>query len=126
MQDSLSRKAAWAALAMPIDSATHWKLIDAFHRSVVAQQKAEAAPKDNPILANVGAMLESLPWGVGTKEEDLAQQGPLMQYDGVAAELRTDELLLVAAGYELPNSEEIKNLTFPTEAGSPEAVSPPQ
>ena len=49
-----------------------------------------------------------------------------MQYDGLAAELRTDELLLVAAGFELPNHEEIKNLTFPPEAVSPEAVSPTQ
>ena len=125
-RNSLSRKAAWATLAVPINSSTHWKLIDASRRSVVAQQKAEADPKDNPILANIDAMLTSLPFGVGTKPEDLAQQGPLMQYDGLAAELRTDELLLAAAGFELPNHDEIVNLKFPSEAVSPEAVSPMQ
>ena len=55
--NSLSRKAAWAALAVPIDSSTHLNLIQAAHQSMVAEQKSEADPKDNPILANIDAMV---------------------------------------------------------------------
>jgi hypothetical protein len=114
-----------AAFTAGVDEAMNAKLTPAIVTQLLRSQNRENGDQGHTdILSNIDAMLTSLPFGVGTKAEDLARQGPLMQYDGLAAELRTDELLLAAAGFELPHDEEIKNLTFPPEAESPEAVSP--
>jgi hypothetical protein len=115
-RNSLSRKAAWATLAVPVDRSTHLDLIDASHRSIVAKQNSAADPTDNSIVANIDAMLKSLPFGVGTRAEDLAKQPPeLAEFDQLPVELRADESILLATGFQAPELQPIKDLKFPAE-----------
>jgi hypothetical protein len=60
------------------------------------------------------ALLSELPFGIDNDKQ-------LSDYDTGAAELRSDELLRVAAGLPVPGLDSLKDLRFPESAQSGEA-----
>ena len=113
--NAMKKNAAIAAITVPVNRETQLDLINAFSKFVEIERNSDSAGQANDqILQNINAMLTSLPFGVGTRREDHAQQpGALQEYDYIAAELRSDELIRVATGYPLPEAAAIKNLAFP-------------
>ena len=116
---TIKRKAAIAALAVPIDSTTHMNLINAFVKFTdIEQNSGGPGTANDQILKNVDAMLKALPFGVGTRSEDHLRQNPAVaQFDDIAAELRSDELINVAIGRANPQLDQLKDLTFPPTPG---------
>ena len=76
------------------------------------QRPAEDTPL-NQIERHVAAMLGELPWCHGAAAEEAYAGTDVGEWDKRAAELRDEELMLLSAGKELPNMEEIKALTIP-------------
>jgi hypothetical protein len=88
--------------------------------------RSQAKSDDRPLTSFeqiVNAMLQELPW---CKGPELTPE-PLRKWDERAAELRDEEMMLVAAGEELPAElKDVENLEFPfprvkTPKGQPNA-----
>jgi hypothetical protein len=112
--NSMRHKAAVAALTVPINSHTQLPLIDSYVKYVEIERTTENAEKAQAgIVANIGAMLASLPFKMGTKLD--AAGDKMVPFDNNAAELRSDELMIVAAGGKLKNQPLLEDLKFPGE-----------
>jgi hypothetical protein len=117
--NTIKQKAAIAAATVPVDSTTHMNLINSFVKFTDIERNSDSAGQANDqILKNINAMLIALPFGVGTRAENHLQQNPAVaQFDDIAAELRSDELINVAIGRANPQLDQLKDLTFPPTAG---------
>jgi hypothetical protein len=105
-------KAALASLSVPVNTHTQLPLIDSFVKYVEIERNTDNASKAHTtIVENIGAMLSSLPFGVGTKLDSEARK--MLPYDNNAAELRNDELMVVAVGGKLDNQTTIEALHYP-------------
>jgi hypothetical protein len=112
--NTMKQKAAVATLTVPVNTNTQMQLIDSFVKYVEIEKNSKsAAEAHTSIVTNIGAMLTSLPFKLGTKIDAVEEK--MLPYDDNAAELRNDEMLIVAAGEELDNKEAIQNLKFPGE-----------
>lgn len=112
--NTMKQKAAVATLTVPVNTHTQMQLIDSFVKYVEIEKNSKsAAEAHTSIVTNIGAMLSALPFKLGTKIDAVEEK--MLPYDDNAAELRNDEMLIVAAGEELNNKEAIQNLKFPGE-----------
>ena len=112
--NSIKYKAALASLTVPVNTHTQLSLIDSYVKYVEIERKSEDSMKaQNSIIDNIGAMLSSMPFQIGTKVG--AGDKKMVPFDSNRAELRGDELMVVAAGGTLPNNDEIQKLEFPGE-----------
>jgi len=112
--NSMRHKAAVAAFTVPINTHTQLLLLDAYVKYVEIERTTENASKANTnIVQNIGTMLASLPFKIGTKLD--SEGDKMVPFDNSAAELRGDELMIVAAGGKLANQPVIENLRFPGE-----------
>jgi hypothetical protein len=70
--------------------------------------------EDNPSLfaRHVKAMLDGIPWMLAADGTALLSP-KLAEYDGIAAELRDNEMLLLETGHEVAGLETLKDLTLP-------------
>ena len=111
----LKKKAAFAAITVPVNEQTQMNLINAFTKLVEIERNSDSPGQANDqILQGIDAMMASLPFAVATEREGLAQQPPgVAEFDHTAVELRSDELIFVAAGGSLRNAELLKQLSFP-------------
>lgn len=108
----MKQKAAIASLSVPINSHTQLPLIDSFVKYVEIERTTDNATKAQvTIVENIGAMLDSLPFHVGTKLD--SEQEKMVPFDNNAAELRNSELMIVAAGGKLDNQPLLEDLKFP-------------
>lgn len=112
--NAMKYKAALATLTVQINTHTQLALIDSFVKYVEIERTTENATKAHAtIVENIGAMLTSLPFKVGTKlDSDTVKMLP---FDNGAAELRNDELMTLAVGGSLQNQKLIQDLHFPGE-----------
>jgi hypothetical protein len=111
---AMKYKAAIATLTVQINTHTPLALIDSFVKYVEIERTTENATKaHSTIVENIGAMLSSLPFKVGTKlDSDTLKMLP---FDNGAAELRNDELMVLSTGGALKNKQAIEDLHFPGE-----------
>jgi hypothetical protein len=110
----VKKKAAIAALTIPINDKTEMKLIKAFDKFEKLERSSDSQGKATAqITQGIGAMLENLPFRVSSTKAAKAQAEPLSQYDQAAVELRQDEFMCVAAGYSLPADKLLKQCKFP-------------
>ena len=110
----VKKKAAIAALCVPINDKTRTKLIKAFGKIAKLERSMDKQGKaTDQITKGIDAMLDCLPFRVGPMQGAKAKAGPLSQYDQAAVELRQGELMCVAAGYTLPADKLLKQLKFP-------------
>lgn len=116
--NSMKYKAAIASLTIPVNSHTQLPLIDSFVKYVEIEKNSDNTTKAQAtIVENIGAMLATLPFKVGTKLDSEAVK--MLPFDRGAAELRNDEMMIIAAGGSLQNQGLIQELHYPekTDAG---------
>jgi len=112
--NTMKYKAAIAALTVQVNTHTQMQLIDSFVKYVEIEKNSENANKaQTTIVQNIGEMLTALPFRVGTKLDSAAIK--MVPFDNNAAELKSDELMTIAAGGTLPNQTDIEELRFPGE-----------
>ena len=112
--NSIKYKAALSALTVPVNTHTQLALIDSYVKYVEIERKSEDSMKaQNSIIDNIGTMLSSMPFQIGTKVG--AGDEKMVAFDSKRAELRGDELMVIAAGGTLSNNDEIQKLEFPGE-----------
>jgi hypothetical protein len=112
--NTMKYKAAIAALTVQANTHTQMQLIDSFVKYVEIEKNSESAGKaQTTIVQNIGEMLTALPFRVGTKLDSEAVK--MVPFDNNAAELKSDEMIVVAAGGTLPNQADIEGLRFPGE-----------
>ena len=110
--NTMKYKAALSAMTVPVNTHTQLPLIDSFVKYVEIERTTENAVKaQSSIVDNIGEMLKSLTFTVGTKLE--ANPIKVLPYDEQAAELRSDELLSAAVGGVVLNGADIQKLNFP-------------
>lgn len=111
---SMKYKAALASLTVQVNTHTQLPLIESFVKYVEIEKNSDNAMKaQSTIVDNIGVMLSSLPFKIGTK---LDSEGvKMLPFDNGAAELRGDEMLVINAGGQLENTADIQKLSFPGE-----------
>jgi hypothetical protein len=110
----IKKKAAIAALCVPINDQTEMKLIKAFGKLVKLERSTNRQENvTDQFTTGISAMLDILPFRVGSMKAAKAQAGALSEYDPGAVELRQDEQMCVAAGYSLPGDKLLKQCKFP-------------
>lgn len=111
---SMRHKAAIAALTVPINTHTQLPIIESYAKYIEIERASENSEKAQAgIVANIGAMLTALPFKIGTKLD--AAGDKMVPFDNNAAELRSDELMIVSAGGKLKNQPTLEELKFPGE-----------
>lgn len=111
--DMMKKKAAVAALTVPVNSSTHLHLIEAFVKYVEVERTTDSMGKaQDQILANISALLSGMPFKMGN-HVGAHDDNPIAEYDRTSVELRNDELVVVAAGHSLPGQAMLQDLTFP-------------
>lgn len=112
--NSVKYKAALAGMTVQINTHTQLPLIDSFVKYVEIERTTESATKaQTSIIDNIGAMLTAMPVTVGTKLSSASVK--LLPYDNGAAELRGDEMLILASGGSIDDTNIIQELKFPGE-----------
>jgi len=112
--NSMRHKAAVAALTVPINTHTQLPLLEAYVKYVEIERTTENAEKAQiGIVQNIGAMLTHLPFKVGSKLDSASDK--MVPLDNKAAELRSEELMILAAGGKLDDQQVIEELKFPGE-----------
>jgi hypothetical protein len=112
--NSIKYKAALASLTVPVNTHTQLALIDSYVKYVEIERKSEDSMKaQNSIIDNIGTMLSSMPFEIGTKVG--AGDKKMLPFDKSQIELSGDEMMVIAAGGTLSNNEEIQKLEFPGE-----------
>jgi hypothetical protein len=108
----IKQKATIAALSVPVNSHTQTLLLDSFVKYVEIERTTDNASKAQAtIIDNIGAMLGVLPFHIGTKLD--SEQEKMLPFDNNAAELRSNEMMIYAAGGTLENQPTIQELKFP-------------
>jgi hypothetical protein len=112
--NSMKYKAAIATLTVPVTPHTQLSLIDSFVKYVEVERTTDSASKaQTSIVENIGAMLTALPFKIGTKIDSV--DAKMLPFDNQAAELRHDEMMIVATGGKLDNTADLSNLKYPGE-----------
>lgn len=111
---TMKYKAALAAATVQVNTHTQLPLIDAFVKYVEIERTTDNAMKaQTSIVANIGEMLTSLPFKIGTK---LDSEGvKMLPFDNGAAELRSNEMMIIATGGKIEKDAEVEKLNFPGE-----------
>ena len=112
----MKKKAAMAALTVPVEGHTQMHLIEAFVKYVEIERTTDSAGSaQDQIQDGLQALISSLPYatiGVSNMKQ-------LPEFDKGAAELSSNELMLANVGYEIPGIELLQNLKFPEPAVKP-------
>jgi hypothetical protein len=109
---SLLRKQAIAARTMPVNSFTQVDLLHIYAKfSEIEKNSGVSGAREGEFFTNVSAMMELLPWGVGRRA--VVDPKAITDHEGVAAELRTDELMKLAVGEDVPELANLEDVKFP-------------
>ena len=103
-------KAAIAALSVPVNGSTQLQLLEGFVKYIEVERSTDSVGQANDqIQEHLQAMLRELPFqAIGIDNEK-----QLPDYDIGVAELRSDELMLAAAGLPVPGLDSLNELRFP-------------
>ena len=88
--------------------ATHSRIIE-LHKGADGQDERRTM-----IERHINAMLTEIPWTVGQQAREIFEGTVVGAYDEMAAELRDEEMLLVAAGEKPLALEEVPGLVMPS------------
>jgi len=106
-RSTLSMKAAIAARTMAVNSYTQGQILELFARHREIEADTDPGQARNALLANISAMMESIPWSVGSKPRRGAKA--LAYYESQdAAEPRAGEVLEAGSGADVPDLSEYK------------------
>lgn len=105
-KSAIRRKAAVAARMFQINNFTQGELLNVYTRFLELEKEGDGNSAKDFFLTNVQLILKNMPFT--TDDDKFAAVAParLLEYDKRGSELRSDELMAVAAGQELPPIEE--------------------
>jgi hypothetical protein len=110
--NSMKQKAAIATMTVPVNTHTQLPLIDSFVKYVEVERTTDNASKAQmSIVENIGAVIDALQFKVGTKLDSVTAK--MLPFDDGPAELKHDEMMIVATGGALTNTADIHNLKYP-------------
>jgi len=126
---TLRARSAQAARTFQINKYNVMELF-ATHARIIEVEKSEDSldAKRSAIERHVSALMDEIPWASGDDAAQASSGTPLAIYDESAAELRDDELLLVAGGETPQAVDGLQSLALPApRKPSPQpAAAPPQ
>lgn len=111
-RSSLQRKVAVVARTFTINSFSQSELLHIYTRFLEVERQAGGEKAHDMILQNIQVMMNTLPFRTGD-DKLLGDNAKIAHYDTGSTELRTDELLTIATGRELPAQNELDQLKFP-------------
>ena len=109
---SLLRKQAIAARTIPVNNFTQSEILSLYAKFVEVEKGMNISQTESTIVANIEAMVSSLPWGVGRRVTGVDAPA-VAAHDANAAELRDEEMLQLAVGEVPADMDDIANLSFP-------------
>lgn len=97
----LKRKSTMAALNLQVNKFNVMQLFE-IHTQLRTLEHTirEVDGATNEYEKQVQSMLLEIPWSAGTDGQEAFAGTPILEFQSFAAELRTDEILLIAAGHE--------------------------
>jgi hypothetical protein len=119
-QNDLRRVAMLALKTLRINNFNATEIIDKFLKLVELERSGGGGAggiATEAVKQNVHAMLISLPFAVGRRLARV-DAPPLDRYDGLAAELRYEEVMAVSAGQAIPAQGMLELLAFPAADGA--------
>jgi hypothetical protein len=118
-QDTIRRKALLAATLVRVNNFNAIPLIDGFLKLLEIERQAGRGPAGSEaLLNNVDMMLKSLPIRVGGRVTHV-DVPELDRYDDQEAELRSEEMLAVGLGQDIPARRMLERFAFPPPPGRP-------
>lgn len=99
----------------------------ATHARIIEVEKSEDSmdQKKSTIERHVSALMDEIPWAVGEDGEETFKGTPVLAYDQAAAELRDDEIHLVAAGKAVKSTDGLEQLKLPPPPAAQKLPPPP-
>lgn len=110
----MRKRSAQAAGVFEVNKYNVMDLFAVHTKLVEIQQNADSSEdKKSSIERHIHAMLTEIPWTVGEDAKEVFEGTLVGDYDLQAAELRDDELMLIAAGQQPVGIQEIPGLIVP-------------
>lgn len=110
-RSALQRKVAVVSRTFAVNPFSQSELLNIYARFIEVERAVGKEKAHDIILQNVQVMLDNLPMTIGSESTDSQE---VKSFDSIDADLRSDELLTVAAGKQLENKPEIDSLKFPS------------
>lgn len=103
---NLARLSNMGLHALPMNKYNAAEIMSVYGQFLsIAKQNAEEEEKQSLIEKSVNAMLGDMPWAVGAHTKLVGNSAAIEQYDQSPVELRTDQMLQLGSGGELPQDE---------------------
>jgi hypothetical protein len=111
---SVQSRSTQAAGVFEINKYNVMELFATHARIMEVQMTVEDGGERRTLIErHIHAMLTEIPWTVGSEAKAIYAGTDIGRYDEMAAELRDEELLLVAAGDHVPNLEKLPGMVMP-------------
>lgn len=115
MMDSIRRRTAQAAQVFDINKYNVMELVQVHTRIVEIQRSAESQEDKHSAIENhVHGMLAEIPWTVGHDAREVFEGTVIGQLDDVAAETNAEELMLLGAGQQPLDIEDLPAMSIAT------------
>jgi hypothetical protein len=99
---------------MDLNQDNAMELIGVYMKLMALERSGGATTRNlNAYERNIEATLRSIPWSFGSAGEEASKGTLLGRVDQMAAELRDDEVLLLASGRPVPNLIDNFPIEFP-------------
>lgn len=110
----LKQRSATAAQTFQVNRYNVMALFET-HKEIIAIQRSaqNEESRQDAVHKAVRVMMEGLKWAVGKEGRALVEGTAVVKYDSGAAELRDNELTMVAAGHDPGTIEGVETLTMP-------------
>lgn len=110
-RSSIQRKVAIVARTYAVNPFSQSELLNIYARLLENEKESNNGKAQDVIMQNIQVMLDKLPWQSGG--DDVAGQMQISHYDKGAVELRTNELLTLSVGKDLPQEVNTAAMVFP-------------
>lgn len=111
----IRRRSTMAAGVFEVNKYNVMELFATHSRIIELQKGLDGQDERRTVIEkHINAMLTEIPWTVGTQAREIFEGTTIGRYDEMAAELRDEEMLLVAAGEKPMALEEVPGLVMPT------------
>lgn len=112
--NTIRRRSAQAAGSFEVNKYNVMELFHTHAQIMSLEQSAESeSTKMTSIETHINHLLDGIPWTVGLEGRKALEGSAVGEFDEASAELRSDELLLVAAGAESSGYDHLRDMEIP-------------
>jgi hypothetical protein len=106
VRNALGRVSAMGVHAVPINKYNVTEILAVFGQFLsIAKADSDEEQKQSMLEKSVNAMLTDMPWAVGDRGALLVANTAVEQFDNSPVELRSDQLLQLSAGEDIPAAD---------------------